>query len=115
MSVFTINEKTEPTHEYTILDEDGNASQPTVFTLTYYNRATGAIINSRDGQNVLNLNNVVITNGVMAWSMQVADTTIVDNASVAELNVALWQWTDAGGKDGSHETIIRVLNFAKVT
>ena len=115
MGVFTVDEKTNPTHEYTILDEDGNASQPTVFTLTYYNRATGTIINSRDGQNVLNANNVVITNGVMAWSMQVADTTIVDTTSVTELNVALWQWTDALGKAGKHETIIRVLNFAKVT
>ena len=115
MSVFTVDEKTNPTHEYTILDEDGNASQPSVFTLTYYNRATGTIINSRDDQDVLNTNDVVITNGVMAWSLQVADTTIVDTDSVAELNVALWQWTDAGGKIGKHETIIRVLNYAKVT
>ena len=115
MSVFTVDEKTNPTHEYTILDEDGNASQPTVFTLTYYNRATGTIINSRDDQNVLNLNNVVITNGIMAWSMQVADTTIVTDTLGTEINVALWQWTDAGGKKGKHETIIRVLNYAKVT
>ncbi len=114
MSVFTVNEKTNPTHEYIILDEDGNPVQPTALTLTYYNRDTGAIINSRDGQDVLNLNNVVITNGVMAWSMQVADTTIVDDTSVAEINVALWEWV-ANSKTNRHKTIIRVVNLAKVT
>ena len=114
MSVFTVNEKTNPTHSYIILDESGNAVQPTVLTLTYYNRATGAIINSRDGQDVLNLNNVVITNGVLDWSMQLADTTIVDTTLGTEINVALWQWT-ANSKVNRHETIIRVLNLSKVT
>ncbi len=114
MSVFTVNEKTNPTHEYVILDEDGNPVQPTSLTLTYYNRATGAIINSRDGQNVLNMNNVVIANGAMAWSMQIADTTIVDATSVAEINVALWKWV-ANSKTNLHTTIIRVVNLAKVT
>ncbi len=114
MSVFTVNEKTNPTHEYTILDEDGNPAQPTALTLTYCNRATEAIINSRNAQNVLNMNNVVIVNGVMAWSMQIADTTIVDGTSVAEINTALWEWT-VNGKNNRHKTIIRVVNLAKVT
>ena len=114
MSVFTVKEKTNPTHEYTILDEDGNAVQPTVLTLTYYNRKTGAIINSRDGQNVLNMNNVVIVNGAMVWSMQIADTTIVDATSVTEINVALWEWL-ANSKTNRHKTTIRVVNLAKVT
>ena len=114
MSVFTVNEKTNPTHEYTILDEDGNPVQPTALTLTYYSRETGIIINSRVGQNVLNMNNVVITNGVMAWSLQIADTTIVDATSIAELNVALWEWV-ANSKTNRHKTIIRVVNLAKVT
>ena len=114
MSVFTVDEKTNPTHTYTILDEDGNPVQPTALTLTYYDRATGVIINSRDGQDVLNLNNVVITNGVMDWSMQVLDTAVLDTTLVAEIHVALWQWV-ANSKNNKHETIIRVVNLEKVT
>ena len=113
MAVLSTKEKTNPTHKFTILDEDGNAVQPTVLTLTYYNRADESIINSRDDQNVFNTNNVVVTNGVVTWSVQVADTAVVDTALEAEIHVALWQWT-ANSKEGKHESIHRIENLVKV-
>ncbi len=113
MAVFTVDEKTNSTYTFTILDESGNPVQPTALTLTYCNRTSSAIINSRDGQDVLNMNNVTVVNGVVTWSIQVADTTIIDVDDPADINVALWTWT-ANSKVNRHETIIRVINLAKV-
>lgn len=112
-TVFSIDERTEPLHEFTILDVDGNPVQPTAITLTYYDRETGTIINSRDGQDVLDANNVTVTNGVVAWEMQVEDTIVLNNVLEAEIHVALWEWI-ANGRDVKHETIFRVINLRKV-
>jgi hypothetical protein len=113
MTVFTVDEDTNASHTFTILDEDGNPIQPTVLTLTYYDQATGAIINSRDGQDVLNQNDVTVTNGVVLWLLQQDDTAIISPALEAEIHVALWRWT-ANGKANHHETLLRVPNTENV-
>jgi hypothetical protein len=115
MSVFTVDEKTAPTHTFTVTDEDDNAVQPTSLALTYYDRTTGDIINSRNAQDVLNANDVAVTNGIVVWSMQEADTTLVGAASDrGEIHVAEWDWV-ANSKRARHRTIFRIVNYEKVT
>ena len=115
MTVFSVDEKTAPTHTFTVTDEDDNAVQPTSLALTYYDRATGDIINSRTDQDVLNANNVAVTNGIVVWSMQEADTSLVGTASDrGEIHIAEWDWV-ANSKRARHRTTIRIVNFEKVT
>ena len=114
MAVFGIDENSNPTHVFTILDEDGNAIQPTALALTYFNKDDATIINSRNAQNVLNLNTVVVVNGVVTWSMQQTDTLVVDSTRDYEVHVAEWEWT-ANGKVNRHVTRFLVTNFVKVT
>ena len=113
MPVFSIDEGTNNTHKFTILDEAGDPLQPSVITLTHYDRLTGDILNSRTDQNVLNANNVTVTNGAVVWSMQILDNPILDTTLPAEIHVALWEWTTTDGA-GKHETIFRVINLSKV-
>ena len=87
----------------------------TTFTLTLYNKDTGAIINSRDAQNVLNANNVTVDGaGAVAWTMQPADSPIINDDLNWEDHVALFKLTWTGGKQTNHEAIIRVQNVSKV-
>lgn len=113
-SPYSIDEGTEPNHTFTILDAAGDAATPDNLTLTYYDRVSGDIINSREDQDVLGANNVTVTNGVVVWSMQEEDTAIIDSDLMAEIHVALWEW-DFSGREGKHETIFRVVNLSKVS
>ncbi len=106
----------------TLQDETHTAipgSSLTTLTLTLYDQASGSILNSRNRQNVLNANNVTVTEaGVLAWTMQPADNAIV-NLSVAagarERHVALFEWTwAAGAKAGKYEVFFDVQNLTKV-
>lgn len=79
-----INERSMPTFSVKLRD---SAKQPipgselVSLTLTYCDVETGEIINGRDEQNVLNQNNVTISEaGVLAWLLQPADTAIVNPA-----------------------------------
>ncbi len=88
----------------------------TAFTLTLYNIADGAIINTRDGQDVLNDNNVTVgTTGLVTWTIQQVDNPIVDTSKEYETHVALWQWEWDGGAKGSNlETELVVQNLTKI-
>lgn len=92
----------------------------TTLTLTLYDVASLTTLNSREGQNVLNANNVVVSaTGGLTWTMQPADNAIVDTDLAAgeyERHVALWTWTYASGtKTGRYETTIEVQQLDKVT
>ena len=86
-------------------------------TLTWYSLAGAqAIVNARDGQNVLNANNVTIDgSGNLAWSMQPADTQILDATLAYEWHRALFAWTKTGGEQGKHEVDIKITNVGKVS
>lgn len=85
----------------TIVDEQNvgiPGSMLTSLTLTYYDEETLAIINGRDYQNVLQQNNVTVSEtGVVRWIMQVGDTQLVDNRKEVEHHIALFTWTWDGG------------------
>lgn len=114
------NEKTTGRYTATIVDGDGNAitlAVLTTLTLTLFDENSKVIINSRDGQNILNANNVTVSAGcVLVWTIQALDNPILDDSLDTELHIALFQWTYNGGADsGKHSVGLRVLNFEKVS
>lgn len=118
--IFNHDELTTPEHVFTIVDGDGLAIADGVLdtlTLTFYNRADEAIINSRDDQNVLDANDVDVNNGVVTWAMLTLDTIIIDDTLTHEYHIALWEWTyspAAATLSGKHETRFRTRNLVRV-
>ncbi len=116
---FNVKENSTAKYTATIKDEL-NAVVPaaslTTMTLTLYNIADGAIINSRDAQDVLNANNVVITaGGVLTWTLQQGDNEIIDTTLEYEAHMALFEYTWAAGAKGSvHEVNLIVESLTNV-
>lgn len=81
-----IDEGTTPIYTTTLKDEAGLAITGLPFTgarVSYYNMATGADINNRNNQNILNANNVTIdTNGLLTWKLQEADVITTDSGTM---------------------------------
>lgn len=118
----SILERTSALLEFTLTDEDGAnsavvAAQVTAMTLTYYDEETGQIINNRDLQSVLDLNNVALddSTGVVTWSMQPDDSIIVDARKSSERHVASFSWTWGAGKINRYDVSFLVLNINKVS
>lgn len=93
----------------------GSAALNTL-TLTLYNFADGAIINSRNQQSILNANGgVVDASGNLTLTLAPADMVIVDTGLLLERHVALIEWTYAGGlKTGRQEVELMLRNLTKV-
>lgn len=125
MTAFRVNERTTPRYTATIKDEQGVAvpgTALTALTLTYYNLATGTIINSRNDQNVLGtvspVNGVQVSEaGVLTWDLAELDVAI-QSTSVpvggTERHVALFSWTFGAARRGRTEEYFDVVNLAKV-
>jgi hypothetical protein len=104
-------------------DEGVDAAQITTMVLTYYDLVSGAMINSRDGQNVLNTNNVTLTTTIgpplvttVTWLLQPEDTVLVDMRRELEQHVALFQWTwDSGTRAAAHEVQFPIEQVTYVT
>lgn len=119
--VYQCREQTTPKYTGTILDDSGvaiPAASLSTLTLTLYvvkTDGTIAYVNSRNAQDVLNTNNVTIDSaGLLTWSVQVADTTLVESLPF-EQHIALWEWSWAGAtKFGKHEVILNVQNLTEV-
>ncbi len=121
--VYDVLEKTTPAYTATVKDDAGvalPAASLTTLTLTLYvinADGTTTIVNSRNAQNVLNVNNVTVdTNGLVTWSVQVADTTFVDATLPFERHIARFDWTwSSGSKTGRHEVVLNVQNLTLVS
>lgn len=119
--VYEVKEQTTPKYTATLRDDAGAvlpaASLATLALTLYVVKTDGTIayVNSRNAQDVLNTNNVSIDgNGLITWSVQVADTTLVE-ALPFERHIALWEWTwVTGAKAGKHEVILNVQNLSEV-
>lgn len=114
-----VSERTTQFYTTTLKDEAGAAlplSAFSILTLTYSTMADGVIINSREDQNILNTNNVTVhaTSGLLTWTLQPADTIIVETATPLESHRALFEWTLTNGHAGKHEVIILVRNVNNV-
>lgn len=116
-----VQEGTTPIYSARLRDENDDPillADLSTITLTYYDVASGAILNSREAQNIKNANNVEInaTSGVLTWQLQPGDTTIygsVEHGDV-EPHIALFEWTLANGRRGKHELQLDILNLEKV-
>ena len=116
-----INERT--TARYTsgpLRDEDGAVvagSTLSSATLTLYDEKTGAILNSRNQQNINNGNGVSIgDDGMISWLLVPADNAIVNQKLSVEMHIAVFDFRwDAGTSRAVHDVKILVNNIGKVT
>jgi hypothetical protein len=104
----------------TVVGNDGVTALPgatlSTLALTLYvikTDGTIAYVNTRNAQNVLNANNVTVSAaGLVTWTLQVADTTLVEVLPF-ERHIALWEWTWPAGA-GKYEVIFVVKNLTEV-
>lgn len=112
---FRFNERSMGSVEFNILDRD---SEPVpvagILTaeLTLYDKDTGSnrvgispqpgIINSRDSQDVLNVNNVTLSDtptvGHVIWELEPEDNIIVTDRRQVERHMAMFFFTWSGGQ-----------------
>ena len=105
-------------YSFELVDQNNAAidvAQLETVTLTYYDKETRQIINTRDGQNILQANNVIITTvagppivTTLIWSIQQEDTVIIDSRRELETHIALFEWTWATTRKGVHEVQFQV-------
>lgn len=116
--ILPINEQATGLYTAVLVGNDGLTPIPAASLLTltltlYVTTTSGTDTLIRDHQNVLNTNNVTIdSSGNLAWSVQVADTTLVEDVPF-EPHVALFEWTTAS-VSGNHEVVLLVRNLRQV-
>ena len=115
-----IFEGTTPEITANLQDENGDAvagSNLTTLTLTLFSRndLSYPIINTREDQNVLNVNDVTVDEaGLVTWSTQPEDTIVYDSNLKLEKHRAVFEWTyDSGAKNGKHIIDMTIKNLAK--
>lgn len=116
---YQLKEKETGTYSFTLKDEAGDvviAESLTSATLTLYEPNSGAIVNGRNAQSALNANNVTIgADGLVTWSIQLADVTILDATRGSEIHRALFFFSWAGGTKGKpHEVDLVLENVGKL-
>ena len=131
-----LTEKTSSLYRTTLVDETGALVGPSTLsalTLTLYAYDANGVLtylNSRNAQNVLNQNGVLVydtlQSGVdengqpmtynLAWTMAPADNAIVNDSKSVETHYALFQasW-GAGAKGINHPVALPVKNLALVS
>ncbi len=117
---YAINERTSGQYVATLKDETGvvvAGSALTALTLSLTDVATGGVINSRTTQNVLNANNVTVSElGVVTWALQPADNTITTASRTIERHRAEFSATwAAGAKRCTWAVDIDVTNLGTIT
>jgi len=120
-----INEGNTFTYTATLLDASGAAillSSISTITLTQFVAGTGTIVNSRDGQNILNANNVTInaTSGLLTWLGQPGDSAIVGTnraPGILEQHYAIFKVAYLAGvstKYLNHPVELNILQLQKI-
>lgn len=117
-----VNELSTFLWEGTLKNEFGVALGPTdlaTLTCTLVDEDTGAIINGRDNQNVLNANNFTLTTASISnisWDTPEADNPIIDDTKETEIHIATIKWTFASNAafGGKKVIAIRVVNIQRV-
>ena len=115
---FEILETTTGQYTATIVGNDGVTPLPlatlTTLIMSLYvvkQDGTIAFVNGRNGQNILNLNNVTVSaGGVLNWTIQTADTAFVEATLPFERHIAVFTWTWPAGT-GKHEIVLVVKNL----
>jgi hypothetical protein len=115
-----INEGSTAKYTATLQDDAGAVlalTDVSALTLTLANVADGTIINSRDGQNVLNANNVTIdeTGGLLTYILQPLDTAIQDQDESYETHRATFQCTYNGTSQKNWDVDFLIRNLSGVS
>lgn len=120
---FVVKQSSSATWTGYIYDASGSAiasADIASMTMTLYDKSSGTIINSRNGQDILNANNVTVhaTSGLVTWELQPADniiesTTLEERKS--EEHIALVIVTYDTTKKLIFEIAINVVNTEKVS
>lgn len=132
-TTFSILEQTTGVYRATITDEGGAmlpGSTLSTLKLTLYAKtsAGNVYINSRNEQNVLNANGVVVYDTLqtdvlsdgttvtynLKWVISALDTTLNNGNLKVERHIALFEWTWPTDKAGKHEIILAVQNLTEV-
>lgn len=120
---YPIDERESGTYSATIVGNDGVTPLPgstlSTLTLTLYvikQDGTEEVVNGRNQQNVLNANNVTVSEaGALVWSVRPLDTIIVESFLPVERHIALFEWTWPTGNAGKHEFVAAVRNLRRVS
>lgn len=84
--------------------------------LTLYHKRTGAILNARDADDVLNANGGTFNAGAFGMTLGPDDNALEFQSLGAETHVAQIDWTyNSGTATGRHLVEFVVRNFLKVT
>lgn len=113
-----INEGTTPEWEFDIVDGNGDPlayTSLTTFEATLYDKETGAIINDRHHQDVLNDHGFTLDgDGHGKWKVAAADSVVLHPGADFEVHVLLLEWTySAGAKNGKYEYVHRINNLGQ--
>lgn len=117
-----INEGTTAIYTASLIDETGAAiplENLDSLTLTLCNKNDFSIINSRNAQDILNNNDVVVSaDGVITWEMQPEDN-IISSTKIGyghtETHIIFFEWEwDNNTKKGNYETRIDVKKMVKI-
>jgi hypothetical protein len=121
IDTFELLEGTTPDYEATLLDKSEVAIPGSVLdslTLTFFQEYTETIINSRDGQNVLQVNGVTVDEaGRMVWTLTPEDSAILDDSLHQEPHLARFDFTYPGASGtevGRHVVRLLVTNLRRV-
>lgn len=118
MTKFTVNELNSARYTAQLMDETGSGfGAVTSLTLTLYSKATLAIINGRNQQDVLNTNQVTLNalTGALRWDMLPLDNPILDDSQGWEEHRALFTAKWGGGtKQMNHEVMLKVINLRRL-
>jgi hypothetical protein len=118
---YSVNEQSTAFWDFSLVDEDEDAialASLDTLTLTLTDDLTGAVLNSRSAQNVLNVNNVTVSaQGAVSWEMTPADNAIVGSPvpDGGETHTAVFTWTwDGGTRSQSYVFKFSVTKVARV-
>ena len=118
---YQVNEQSTAFYSFSLVDENDTAiaaSTLEALTLTLTDDATGAVINSRSSQDVLNTNGVAANaQGHVSWEMSPADNAIVGSPvpDTGEGHTAVFRWTwDSGTRSAAAEFRFSVIKISRV-
>ena len=118
LATYELNERTVAEFSADLVRESGEAIDKNILAslrLTLYDVITKEIINDRHKQNILDDNDVTVSDdGRLTWVLQADDNVMVNSALVKERHRALFEWTWPPGptaKPGNAQIDIVVRNL----
>jgi hypothetical protein len=118
----TLLEGTTGVFEFEVVDKDGQGISAVVveaLTLTYYDVETAAPINARLNQDAYNTNQVTIATvagppmvTTVTWTLQPADTVLLNATHRLEWRGVLFQWTwNSGTEHNAYWAQFAIVNL----